>query len=106
MKRFFPSTLCLLAFLLFSGSAFLKAQQTTPSNESGHVIIVQKTKHDDGTVTVKKKSLEKGQDVRTYFDKLNLQDESGKSEIVIITDGEDKANCIVGHTVSTIHHFN
>ncbi len=90
MKRLFPSALCLLAFLLFSGSTLVKAQQTTPSNESGHVIIIQKTKHDDGTVTVKKKSLEKGQDARAYFDKLNLQDESGKSEIVIITDEKDK----------------
>ena len=99
MKRFLLSSICSFALLLFAGNTQLVAQQEAPAKENGNVVVIQKIKHDDGTVTIKKKSIEKGQEVQTYLDELNLQGASGKSEIVIMTDGESDHVNFDGETI-------
>jgi predicted metalloprotease with PDZ domain len=89
MKRFFLSSICTLAVLLFAGNTMIKAQQTAPATSNKQVTVVIKTVQEDGTVTIKKKSVEKGQDVQAYLDEFGLQDATGKTEINIEVNQEN-----------------
>lgn len=87
MKRFYFFSICTLGMLLFTGNC-LFSQQVTPTESEDQVIIIQKIKHDDGTVTIKKKTVRKGQDAETYLNECKLKDLTGKTDILIMTDGE------------------
>lgn len=96
MKKVLLASIASLAMLLFQGNV-VQAQQETPAPDNGQVIIVQRVTLDDGTVTVKKKSIEKGQDVQNYLE--NLEQVEGKSIITIMTDGESDNLNTEGETI-------
>ncbi len=100
MKRHFLSTICSLAMVAFMGQAAVAQQETTPSSNNSNVVIIQKTLNDDGTWTVKKKSIQKGQPADAYLKEVeSAANEDKTSEFVVITGddtGVDNAN---GETV-------
>jgi len=92
MKRHFLSAICTLALLAFVGQN-LSAQQETPTpSKHDNVIIIQKTQNDDGSWTVKKKSIQKGQSADAYLKEVDLDGDLEKvSEIIIKTNGDGNA---------------
>ena len=82
MKRIFLSLCFLSSFLL---SANLLAQQPDQN------VIIIKSVDDSGTITVKKKRLEKGQSPTEYVDDLNL-DHSKNIEITISSSGKENSS--------------
>ncbi|MCF8244533.1 MAG: PDZ domain-containing protein [Saprospiraceae bacterium] len=92
MKRLFLSTICTLALLAFVGQSLMAQQAATTPSKQDNVIIIQKTQNDDGTWTVKKKSIQKGQAADAYFDAVDMGNSIDKvSEIIINTNGKDNA---------------
>ena len=85
MKKIYLLSCTLTALLL---STLLTAQHT-PAN--GNMVIIQKTMNDDGTFSVKKKAIQKGQDIHTYLEAFGL-DKAGElnSEVTLIMDTEDE----------------
>lgn len=93
-----------LAILLGTTGLTLQAQQ---EQSSGSVIIVQKIKNDDGTYTVKKKSIEKGQDLETYVKEFELENaDKMNAEVIVITDGNKESVANDGETVFMIRSGN
>lgn len=101
MKRHFLSTICSLALLVFVGQNLSAQQETTAPASADKVIIIQKTQNEDGTWTVKKKSIEKGQNAEEFIKDADLDidtDVENNSEIIIKTNGEgndEKAETIM-----------
>lgn len=83
MKRLFLS-IGLLALFIFSAHA-------QNSNDQNQIIVIQKETSEDGSVTVKKKRFDKGEDPETYIEELKLNDngEDKKLEFTVITDGSN-----------------
>ncbi len=92
MKRHFLSAICTLALVAFvcqNGSA---QQETTTPSKNDNVIIIQKTQNDDGTWTVKKKSIQKGQSADAYLKEVDIDNDlETVSEIIINTNGDANA---------------
>ena len=105
MKRHFLSTICTLALMVFVGQSLHAQQETTtpaPSNDD-KVIIIQKTQNDDGTWTVKKKSIQKGESADTYVKELDIDGEvDNVSEIIINTNGKDGSEGTGAETIMMI----
>lgn len=102
MKRLFLPAICTFALLALVGQS-LSAQQaaTTPKNDK--VIIIQKTQNDDGTWTVKKKSLEKGQAADAYLEEIDLENAlETVSEVIVVTGDGAKAESADAETVIMI----
>ncbi|MBI5915703.1 MAG: PDZ domain-containing protein [Bacteroidetes bacterium] len=109
MKRHFLSPVCMLAMLVFAGQSMLQAQgTTTPAPQSSsNIIVIQKVKNDDGTVTIKKKSIQKGQDAETYIEALDLENAGEKNvEVTIFTDNEPQQITTDGETIMMIRQGN
>ena len=81
MKRFFLS-LCILSCFFLAGK--LQAQQAEQN------VIIIKSVDDNGTVTVKKKRIEKGLSPTQYVEDLNI-DDSKNVEIIISTTGNENS---------------
>ncbi|RMG85597.1 MAG: PDZ domain-containing protein [Bacteroidetes bacterium] len=73
MKSFIPKFVLLVASLFFFGASFLSAQSA-----SDEIIVIQKITHNDGTVTVKKKKLKKGESLEAYMKTLDANDSEGQ----------------------------
>ena len=86
MKRLFLS-LSFLSCLLLAGNMY--AQQNENNASQGVVII--KTSDDDGTVTIKKKRLDKGQSVNEYVKDLDLKD-ANNIEVIISSTGNEHSS--------------
>ena len=80
MKRLFLS-LCFLSCLFLAGN--------THAQSNSNVVII-KTTSDDGTVTVKKKRLDKGQSPNEYLEELDI-DDATNIDITISTTGDENA---------------
>ncbi|MEO1263806.1 MAG: PDZ domain-containing protein [Bacteroidota bacterium] len=81
MKRFFLS-------LCFLSCFFLAAQVNAQSNDNSQNVIIIKTADDDGTVTIKKKRLDKDQSANEYIKDLDL-DKTKNIEVIISSHGEE-----------------
>ena len=84
MKRFFLSVFFLSCLVL---SANLHAQN---ENDASQNIVIIKTTNDDGTVSIKKKRLDKNVDVNDYVNDLDM-DDAKTIDITISTTGDEKA---------------
>ncbi len=87
MKRLFLS-LCFLSCLFLVGNMY--AQQN--DDKTSHGVVIIKTSDDDGTVTVKKKRLEKGQSINEYVEALDLKDSGNNVEVIISSTGDEKSS--------------
>lgn len=98
----------MLAMLLFAGQSMLNAQQTTtPAPQSSNIVVIQKVQNDDGTVTIKKKSIQKGQDAETYIEALDLNNAGETNvEVTIFTDNEPQQITTDGETIMMIRQGN
>lgn len=103
MKRFFRFTIFTLCMVFFAGS-YLFAQQDLPADTDENVIIIQKIKHDDGTVTIKKKTIKKGQEAEVYLNECKLNDQTGKTDILILTEDEHNAGQTGEETIFYMRH--
>lgn len=97
MKRHFLSAFAIIGGLAAAMPALQAQQETSSSNDK--VIVVTKTQNSDGTFTVTKKSIAKGQDIETVVKELEIEqvtqvtvdkssDNGTVTEIIIVTDGE------------------
>ena len=85
MKRLFLS-LSFLSCLFLAGN--LHAQK---DNNASQGVVIIKTSEDDGTVTIKKKRLEKGQSINEYVDALDIKD-SGNVEVIISSTEDENSS--------------
>ncbi len=103
MKRLFLSTICTLALLAFAGQSLMAQQETTTPKKNDNVIIIQKTQNDDGTWTVKKKSIQKGQSADAFLQEVDINNDlENVSEIIINTNGNDNAGGTGAETIMMI----
>lgn len=103
MKRLFLSTICTLALLTFTGQSLMAQQEAPTPSKNDNVIIIQKTQNEDGTWTVKKKSIQKGQAADAYINEMDLDNATEQvSEVIIRTDGESKAGNSEAETIIMI----
>ncbi|MCU0349145.1 MAG: PDZ domain-containing protein, partial [Saprospiraceae bacterium] len=89
MKRLFLSLNCSFALLAFMANSLAAQEAATPSTLEKKVVVIQKTENADGTMTVKKKSFDKGQSAETYMEELNLDNPIESVREVIIMTGDD-----------------
>lgn len=95
MKRFFLSALFLSCFFL-AGNVFAQSNDNTSQG-----VIIIKTADDDGTVTVKKKRLDKGQSADEYVKELDLKD-AKNVEVIISSTGDE--NSVSGENLFLFKH--
>ncbi len=103
MKRLFLSTICTLALLTFTGQSLMAQQEAPTPSKNDNVIIIQKTQNEDGTWTVKKKSIQKGQAADAYLEAVDMDNSIDKvSEIIINTNGTENAGSEGAETMMMI----
>lgn len=102
MKRHFLSVICTLALLAFMGQDLAAQEATTPSTAE-KVVIIQKTQNDDGTWSVKKKSVQKGEGLETYLKEIDIENPVETiSEVIFMTGDEAKAENPEAETIIMI----
>ena len=88
MKRLLHSAICTLLLLaLISQAAF--SQDAIAPNTSNKVTIIQKTQNEDGSWSVKKKTVEKGQSAEDYMKELEISTPIESVKEVIIVNGDE-----------------
>lgn len=93
IRKSTPGVLCLVAFLLIWAVQPLVAQQ---NDNDSQVTVIQTITSDDGTVVVKKKKLNKGEDLDAYMDALELEGaDSQKVEVEISGNNGDSKNFFI-----------
>ncbi len=85
MKKFLLSI-----FALFAVTSLLLAQENTTTTTTKKVVVIQKITNDDGSVTVKKKSFDKGENVETYVEALEPNAGETDHELTIIVNGQEE----------------
>ena len=83
MKKYFTLQLAALALLLVGSAPSVQAQQE--QNTQPQIIVIQKVKNDDGTVTVTKKRMPADERANEYLKNLDFNKES-QVDIEILTD--------------------
>lgn len=100
MKRHFLSTVCSTILVAFFGHTTMAQQDASPSKADNSIIIIQKTKNEDGTVTVKKKSIQKGETPSEYANELDLNNELiNVSEVTVLTGDAAKLESTDAETI-------
>jgi membrane-associated protease RseP (regulator of RpoE activity) len=96
MKRIFLSAICTLLALLVANT-YLAAQQDSPSSEK--IIVIQKQKSEDGTVTIKKKRFNKGEPYEYYMKELGIENNPQHDIEVTLLGEEADENAAPGETL-------
>ncbi len=88
MKRLLHSAIYTLLLLAITCSGAFAQEATTPST-TNKVTIIQKTQNDDGSWSVKKKTVEKGQSAENYMKELEINTPIESVREVIVINGDE-----------------